>query len=105
MEKIPHKIKIEDTPIGKPVKIQGHEGESFTIETIFTTSESPNKHLRIFDSEGDIVSWPFPGSIEPKPVSIDAVTVKLPITIVDDEGGNEIILRGYLSPQHSPEDE
>ena len=97
MGKIPYKIKIEDTPIGKPVEVRGKEGKSFTIETVFTTSESPDKHLSIFDSEGDLVLWPFPGDKEPKPINIGEITVELPISLVDEEGGNTIILRGYLN--------
>ena len=93
MKKTPYKIKVEDTPIGKKVQLRGKEGQSFTIETVFTTSESPDKHLSIYDSEGDLVSWPLPGDKEPKPINIGEITVELPISLVDEEGGNTIILR------------
>ena len=97
MKKIPHKIKIEDTPINKSIQVMGKKRKAFTIETVFTSSDAPNKHLRIYDSENDLVSWPIPGSVDPKPISIDNVTVEFPIVLVDEEGGNEVILRGYLS--------
>lgn len=93
----PHKLKASETPIGKPVQFRGFEGLVFTLQTVYYSSEDPSKYLTIYDSDGDMVSFPMPGQVDPKPIDIGPVSVKLPIKIVDEAGGNTVIIRGTLT--------
>ena len=93
----PHKLKVENTPIGQPVQFRGYEGSAFTLQTVYYSSEDPSKYVTIYDSDGDVVSFPMPGQIDPKPITVGPVTVKLPISIIDEAGNNEVIIRGTLT--------
>ena len=93
----PYKLKAENTSVGKPVYFNQDEGKAFTLQSIYYSSNEPAHHLEIYDKDGDPVSFPMPGQVDPKVTSVPETTVVLPISIVDEAGGNTVILRGYLS--------
>lgn len=68
---------------------------SVRLQAVFYSSQNPVQKLYIYDSDGDMVTFPVPGQAERKVISLDPVTVKLPLYYIDEAGpGNEIILFG-----------
>lgn len=93
-----HKIKFDKTGL-EPLQSQGYEGMCFTIQAVYYSSLDPSKHLHIVDADNDPVCYPIPGGIDPKLISIDPITVKLPLRILDKAGGNSVLIRGVLARQ------
>lgn len=92
----PIKLKAENTLAGKPIQFREYPGKAFTLQAVQYSSTDPSSHVQIFDKDGDPVSFPIPGDIEPKLITLDAVTVQLPITVIDETSGNSLLLRGVI---------
>ena len=90
----PKKFKVTETSSGVPYTIR--EKGNFTIQAIYYSSSDPSKFLHLSDKDGDPVFYPVPGGIDPKIVLVDPITVEFPITVIDEDGGNTVILRGII---------
>lgn len=99
---IPYKHKIKNSRQGVKYTTQGYEGYAFHIQAVFYTSQNANSHVNIYDKDGDLCVYPVPGQMmgsgdEPaKPATVDPITVMLPLSVIDETGGNDITIFGTI---------
>lgn len=99
----PYKFRIERT---KPnVMVQFSMEGTFKVQSVYYSSVNPSSHVTLYDKDGDIVSFPIPGQIDPKLTNIDPVTINLPLSVVDEEGGNQVVIHGELNENNEDTDE
>lgn len=77
---IPVKLKFNGNG-----KSKGYEGRTFTIQGVYYSSNSPENKLIVLDQEGDPITHPIPGQLEAKLVTVDPITVTLPIQVASPE--------------------
>lgn len=94
---IPLKHKITGTKINqKQIITNSYPGYSYTIQAVFYSSNNPSSHLHIFDADGDECIFPLPGDLTPKALSVQPITIKLPLSILDETSGNQVTIFGVV---------
>lgn len=94
---IPLKHKFDGTVLGvKKTLGNNYPGYAYTIQAIHYSSNNPQSHLHIFDADGDECMFPVPGDLTPKVLAVSHITVKLPISILDETSGNSITIFGTV---------
>jgi hypothetical protein len=94
-----YKVKVKRTIGGRPVELKSKYGSNHfaTIQAVHYNCTNPASYLRLLDGDGDEFMFRIPGQAEPNPTTPEVpVTVRLPISYIDDIGGNEIILWGRV---------
>lgn len=99
----PYKFRIEKTKPGTMVQFS-MEG-TFKVQSVYYSSTNPSSHVTLYDKDGDVVSFPIPGQIDPKLTNIDPVTINLPLSVLDEEGGNQVIIHGELDGELDGEED
>lgn len=92
-----YKFKVDETTVNKRVNLEAPALSQFVrIESIYFSSENPSAKLRLIDDEEDEV-WYITGSTLNRSTILDTpITLKFPLSIEDDEGGNKVIIRGVV---------
>lgn len=93
----PHKYKVEKTVQAPEVTtLKGFEGSAFRIQAVYYSSENPSSHLYIYDKDGDPVTYPITGEMHPHLLDVKTISAKLPLRILDETGGNSVIIYGEV---------
>lgn len=95
-----YKIKIKETLLKEVTRIEDIYGEGYavTVQAVSYSSKSPEQKLVLFDADGDQFMFPVPGQAVTKPTTPEVPTsVKLPLSYVDTEGENEVIIWGEVT--------
>jgi hypothetical protein len=71
------------------------EGYCVTIQAVRYGNKSPQMYMHLYDAGGDEFMFPIPGQDLPKTTTPEIpVTVRLPLSYYDEDGGQELIVWG-----------
>lgn len=90
------KFKFDTTAANTRLSSRGYAGKTFRIQAVYYSNSSHSEHVTVFDKDGDPITHPIPGDIEPKLISVGEVSCTLPLYIVDESGGNSVLIRGVI---------
>jgi len=94
---IPLKHKVKQTELDKVIKIpNSYIGHAYTIQGVYYSSTSPASKLHIYDGDGDECYYAVPGQENPHVLLSTPITVKLPLSILDETAPNSVTIYGYV---------
>ena len=97
----PYKVKVEKTIQGKLTELIHplRGGYCVKVQAFFYGGTNPNAKLHLYDAGGDEFTFPIPGQARPTATSPEiSVTVRLPLSYLDEEGDNKLIVWGEIYP-------
>lgn len=94
-----YKVKVEKTVQGQPTELKHMYGAGYcvTIQAVRYGSDNPQSELYLYDAGGDEFMFKIPGQASRNTTTPEIpVTVRLPLSYLDSEGQNELIVWGTV---------
>lgn len=94
-----YKVKVEKTVQNQPTELKHMYGAGYCInvQAVSYGSKNPQSMLHLLDAGGDEFMFKIPGQASTNPTTPELpITVRLPLSYVDTEGQNELIVWGTV---------